>query len=84
MNINVQIERLVLDGISLSPDERPVLQATIETELSRLIEQQGWPTSSSSTHVYRVAGSPVQINEPIDVASLGQQIARSVHGGNAS
>ena len=83
MNINVHIERLVLDGVSLSPDDRPVLQATIESELSRLILQQGWPAPSRSTQVYRVAGNSVQIGQTIDAASLGQQIARSVHGGNA-
>ena len=83
MNINVHIERLVLDGVFLSPDDRPVLQATIESELTRLIEQQGWQAPSGSTHVYRVTGDPMQLGGTVDAASLGQQIARSVHGGNA-
>ena len=84
MNINLHIERLVLDGIALSPEQRPHLQATIESELSRLIDEQGWPAPSSSTQVYRVAANSVHIGQTIDAASLGQQIARSVHGGGTS
>lgn len=80
MNINVHIERLVLDGISLLPGHLAILQATIESELSQLIQQQSYPTQSGSTHIHRFTGNPVQISRPVDAASLGRQIASSVHG----
>lgn len=41
MNINLHIERLVLDGISLPPGDRPLLQAAMEAELTRLLASSG-------------------------------------------
>ncbi len=41
MNINLHIERLVLDGITLSPGESPLLKAAVEAELTRLLMSGG-------------------------------------------
>ena len=41
MKINVQIERLILDGIDLAPHERPLLPAAVEGELGRLMMAGG-------------------------------------------
>jgi len=35
MNINLHIERLVLDGVNIAPRQRHLLQASGETELTR-------------------------------------------------
>jgi hypothetical protein len=37
MNISVHIERLVLDGLFVSHGQRPLLQAAVEAELTRLL-----------------------------------------------
>ena len=37
MNINLHIERLVLDGIAVEPHQRAVLKAAVESELGRLL-----------------------------------------------
>ena len=82
MNINLHIDRLVLDGISLSPLEREMLQASVETELAQLLVRgelsRGLDHSRSvpliSTDSIRLAVG----NQP---KLLGKQIAQSVYGG---
>ncbi len=41
VNVNLHIERLILDGIDVEPAQRPVLQAVVEAELGRLIAEGG-------------------------------------------
>jgi hypothetical protein len=41
MNINVNIERLVLEGVSVPPSQRPLLQAAVEAELAGLLTAEG-------------------------------------------
>jgi len=36
MNINLHIERLVLDGVDISPDQGDLLQASVINELTQL------------------------------------------------
>ena len=40
-HISVQIDRLVLEGVSVSRNNHQALQAAVETELSRLLTGQG-------------------------------------------
>lgn len=81
MNINLHIERLVLDGVSIEPHQRPLLQEALQNELVRLLAERG--LSSSIAHglaIPRLTASGIQLtgNNP---TQLGQQIARSVYGG---
>lgn len=41
MKISVHVERLVLEGLPVSVSERPLLQAAIEAELTRLLRNGG-------------------------------------------
>ena len=43
MNINLKINRLILEDIDLSPSQRALLQTTVESELSRLLAVKGIP-----------------------------------------
>ncbi len=81
MIVNLNIDRIILDGINLSIKDRSILQSTIESELTRLIENHGWQTTSGNSHAFRLSAAPVQIGQSVDGTSLGQQIARSIHGG---
>jgi hypothetical protein len=80
MNVDVHIDRMILKGISLSPDVRLVLETAIESELSRLIEEDGWQTPDIDTHISRLNAKPLRLSQSLDAASLGQQVARSVYG----
>jgi hypothetical protein len=81
MNINVSIERLVLDGLPVSSAQASLLGAAVETELARLLATGGlkmglqfggaWPSVPVSV-IQLTASKPAQ---------LGQQIAHAVYGG---
>jgi hypothetical protein len=80
-SIQLHIERLVLEGLSVSHAKGPIIRAAVEGELSRLLATEGlglsfqsggaWPSVPVSV-IQLTASKPVQ---------LGQQIARAVYGG---
>ena len=82
MKINVQIERLILDGPDLAPYERTVLRAAVESELSRLLAADGlnreltaggaWPSLSAVSVQMATGNSPER---------AGCQIAQAVYKG---
>lgn len=81
MNINLHIERLVLDGVNLAPNQRHLLQASVETELTRLLTESGLaPSLAQGITLPRLSTSGIHItdNNPMQ---LGQQIAQSVYEG---
>jgi len=82
MNINLHIERLVLDGLPLERRQGPQLQAAVERELTRLL------SSTSSTGAFASGVSLATINagaihlvEGASPLGLGKQIASAVYGG---
>lgn len=81
MNINLHIERLVLEGINIAPSQRHLLQASVEAELSRLLTARGLASSfEQGTAIPKLSTRAIQMtgNSPVQ---LGQQIAQSVYGG---
>jgi hypothetical protein len=82
MNINVHIERLVLDCVNIEPQHRSLLQQAVQTELSRLLATGGLPQEfSSNLAVPRISAPSIPLAADSQPAQLGQQIARSVYGG---
>jgi hypothetical protein len=81
MSVNLHIERLILDGLSVPAGQGPHLAAAMETELARLLATSGleaglrsggaWPSVPAGS-IRPAATKP---------ASLGQQIARAVYRG---
>ena len=85
MNINVNIERLVLEGVSVPPSQRPLLQAAVEAELARLLTAEGLGSGlRSGGAVPRVLGGTIQLSFEGNPTLLGQQIAQAVYGGIGS
>lgn len=81
MNINLHIERLVLDGITLAPDQRHVLQASVEAELIRLLTDGGLsPSFAQGMAVPRISTDSIQLTSN-NLMQIGQQVAQSVYGG---
>lgn len=81
MNINLHIERLVLDGVNIAPGERHLLQASLTNELTQKLNNGGLARNLvEGVALPRLATSGIQINDykPME---LGQQIAQSVYGG---
>ena len=82
MNINVHIERLVLDGMPLASSQGPLVQAAVEAELTRLLAEAGLscPTAGIIPHL---PASSIHLEEHGGPARLGHQIAQAVHYGLA-
>jgi hypothetical protein len=80
MNINLQIEKLILEGIELSPQRRQ-LQAAVETELSRLCTENGLPPSLQNGGTIPKMPANLNITNNSNPSLMGEQIAQSIYGG---
>ena len=82
MNINVHIERLILDGVPIAPSEGRVLQAAVEAEVSRLLGEGGLAAAlQSGGALPLVKGHSIQLASDSNPTQLGQQIAQAVYSG---
>lgn len=82
MNINLHIERLVLDGISVSDGGGPHVQAAIETELARLLAVGGVSAAfHTGQAVPSVRGGDLHLTAGGSHAELGRHIAGALYGG---
>ena len=82
MKINLHIERLILDGISVKPHQQPMVKATLEAELGRLLAQNGIASGLQRGGAFNATQTTsIDIGEKNEPSHLGRQIARSVYGG---
>jgi hypothetical protein len=82
MNINLHIERLILDGLLLERSQGPHVQAAVEAELARLLTTNGLGEqfqSGGAMPSVRAAG--IQLENGSSSIEIGQQIAQSVYHG---
>ena len=82
MKVNLHIERLIIDGLTLEGYQGPAVKASVEAELSRLMERRGISHELiTAGAVPSVSAENIQAGGEANPASLGKQIARSVYGG---
>jgi hypothetical protein len=82
LNINLHIERLVLDGLPVARHDAPLVQAAVEAELSRLLTARGLsPSLSQDGALPAVRGDSLQLASESSPSQLGTQIAQAVYGG---
>jgi hypothetical protein len=82
MNVNLHIERLILDGLPIEGRDGRSLQLAIEGELTRLLTQSGGtPSLQPGTALPSVRADSIQLPAQSSPAELGRQIAGSVHSG---
>jgi hypothetical protein len=82
MNINIHIERLILDGLPISHSQHPLLQAAVEVELARLLAADGLaPNLQMNSAFPYIPGGSIQLASDGNPKTLGQQIAQVVYGG---
>jgi hypothetical protein len=82
MNINLQIKRLILDGVSLPHHQRPVLQSAVEAELARLLADGALaPELLASRRLASAGAGSIEISADSEPGSLGRQIAQALHQG---
>ncbi len=79
MNINLHIDQLILDGISIEPHQRAELKTAVESELNRLLIPNETRLTMQSSN--KVQTGLITFNMHSRPFKLGQQIAQSVYGG---
>ena len=82
MNINLHIERLILEGIPVSHGGGPHVQAAIEAELTRLIAASGVSGGfHAGDSVPSIRAGDIQVAAADSHADLGRHIAGALHEG---
>lgn len=82
MNINLHIDRLILDGLPISHSQGPLVQAAVEAELARLLTENGLTANlQAGIAVPSVRANGIQFTSGSSPAQMGMQIAQSVYSG---
>lgn len=82
MKINLHIERLILDGLPISPDQKHLVQASVEAELSRMLSEGGLAQElASGGAVPSVPGGSIKLAPGAKPNQIGAQVARAVYKG---
>ncbi len=82
MNVNLHIERLVLDGVGIEPGQRHLLKTSVEKELTRLLAESGLSSGlAAGVALPGIGAGNIQFNDGGNPAQMGQKIAQSLHGG---
>jgi hypothetical protein len=85
MNINLHIERLVLDGLPVGRLQASQVQAAVEAELTRLLTEHGLASHlQNGLTTPSVNGNLLSLSANRNPAHIGIQIAQSVYGGIGS
>ena len=82
MNVNLHIERLVLDGLPIARSQGALVQTAVEAELAQLLSDGGLASTwQSGGAVPGVGAEAIQLASESNPAHIGQQIAQAVYGG---
>ena len=82
MNINLHIERLIIDNVGIKSHQENTLKTAVEKELRRqLVSQGGGSTMQSKNNRQAVKGGSISIENTRKPVSLGQQIGNAVYRG---
>jgi hypothetical protein len=80
MNIHIHIERLILDGLPITRYEGTLVQASVETELTRLLIENGLATElRAGSRIPSVHANTIQLTSDNNPAPMGAQIAQAVY-----
>jgi len=82
MKVNIHIQRMVLDGISIPQHQQASFQAAVETEITRLFAVNG-PKDSLMTGgaIAGIAGHDIRLAPEAEPEVLGRQIGRTIYEG---
>ena len=82
MNIQLHIERLVIEGLPLAQSQGVAVHAAVERELGSLFVQGRLsPELASGGALPAVTGGTIQAGHPASPSGLGASIARAVYSG---
>jgi hypothetical protein len=82
MNIQVHIDRLILEGVPVESARHPILRAAVEAEIGRLLIEQGLTPGLSTRGISAESrGSIIRPARSASVQEWGRQIGRAVYEG---
>jgi hypothetical protein len=81
MIINLHIDRVVVDGVSLEQGSERHVRAAVERELSSLLMTRGVPTSMlGGGAVPGVRENSAHLEKASTPTAVGREVARSIYG----
>lgn len=80
MNINLHIERLVLDGLPIGSGQGQQVRHALERELASLLAAGGAGAIHSGGLLHRVQAPGMALQADVRPAQLGGQIAGAIYG----
>jgi hypothetical protein len=78
MNVELHIDRLVLEGVGLDRRHAGALRAAVVAELTRVL---GEPADWTSQAVRTLPAGPLRLRSPIAPTTAGRAIANALHTG---
>ncbi len=82
MNINLHIERLILEGLPVERRQHALVQSAVESELARLLTEGGLAGQlAAGGAMPSLEAQNLRLAPEGDATRLGQQIAQAVYGG---
>ncbi len=82
MSNTVEIGRLVLSGLAVTPDRAERIRALLEVELGCRLEQEGWPDGLLDSDLSHLAAPTMHLAAPHSdrqvASSLAQRIVQSL------
>jgi hypothetical protein len=82
MNINLHIERLVLNGLPVEARHGALIREAIEAELARLLTENGLSWRLQTGGVFpRLQANVIELSAATPLPQIGQQIGQAVYGG---
>jgi hypothetical protein len=82
MNINLHIERLILDGLPVERNQGSYVQAAFQAELTRLLAENGMGSHlQAGGAVPRLDTNAMHLTANSNPTQMGTQIAHSVYSG---
>ena len=80
MNIDLHIERLVLDGLPIAHSQGALVKAAVEAELGRLLREGGMnPALESGCAFPSMPGNAITLVRESNPSVIGRQIATAVY-----
>ena len=79
MNINLHIERIILDGWSLNAHQRECLQEAVIENLTAILQDGSLsPEMLSSVRLHSLPATAINLSERNDSVKLGAQLAQGL------
>jgi len=74
----VEIDRLRLTGLEITPKRAERIRELVEAELQHLLEQGGWPEVPGSSELSRLDAPTMHLDRPHSDSNFADGLARSI------